>query len=46
MLTDKQIIRWMENRLKFQARQVVIGSPKSIPQLVAISSLPQEQILG
>lgn len=43
---DKQIIKWMENWLKFQARQVVSGSIKSIPQLIASGSPPQGQILG
>lgn len=43
---DKQIIRWMENWLKYQARQVEIGSTKSIPQLIASGSPLQEQILG
>lgn len=43
---DKQIIMWMENWLKFRARQVVIGSTKSIPQLVASCSPLQGQILG
>lgn len=36
----------MESWLEFQARQVVIGSTKSIPQLVACGSPPQGQILG
>lgn len=43
---DKQMIRWMENWLNYQAKQVVIGSTKSIWQLVASSSPPQGQILG
>lgn len=43
---DKQIIKWMENWLKFQARQIVSGSIRSIPQLVASGSPPQGQILA
>lgn len=39
---DKQILRWVENCLKYQARQVVIGST----QLVSSGSPLQGQILG
>lgn len=39
---DKQILRWVENWLKYQARQVVIGST----QLVSSGSPLQGQILG
>lgn len=39
---DKQILRWVENWLKCQARQVVIGST----QLVSSGSPLQGQILG
>lgn len=43
---NKHMIRWMENWLNYQAKQVVIGSTKSIWQLVASGNPPQGQILG